>query len=216
MENNQVALSQAEVDKLLGLSSGDRSDSVVKKEKKSYKVKEFLTPEQLEEVRGVCKSVYKHFKLDLRGKFGEPKIRKLTISSLEQININEFFDTITDNDFLYEVSFGELKAFIKLDSFLFGALSGMNIDTKHKINFFQSEVLKEFVVNFLAGSFARQFSDKFEPVVTSLFEKDKKTFRTGKTGLNITINWNENLRSFGIEKVFLTQEAVESFRVLSK
>ena len=92
----------------------------------------------------------------------------------------------------------------------------MNIDTKHKINFFQSEVLKEFVVNFLAGSFARQFSDKFEPVVTSLFEKDKKTFRTGKTGLNITINWNENLRSFGIEKVFLTQEAVESFRVLSK
>lgn len=216
MENNQVALSQAEVDKLLGVSSDSASSSGAKKEKKSYKVKEFLSVEQLEEVREVCKNVYKHFKLDLRSKFGEPKIRKLTISSLDQANINEFFDTISENDFLYEVSFDKGKAFIKLDSFLFGALSGMTIDTKHKINFFQSEVLKEFVVSFLAGSFARQFKEKSEAVVTSLFERDKKPFCTGKTGLSLTINWNENLRSFGIEKIFLTKELVENFRVLSK
>ena len=215
MENNQVALSQAEVDKLLGLSSGDRSDSVVKKEKKSYKVKEFLTPEQLEEVREVCKNVYKHFKLDLRAKFGEPKIRKLTLTALEQININEFFDTVSENDFLYEVRFGTMCAFVKLDSFLFGALSGMAIDTKHKINFFQSEVLKEFVVQFLGSSFARQFTQKSEPLVTSLFGQDKKPFCTGKTGLCLTINWNENLRSFGIEKIFLTQDLIKDLRAVS-
>ena len=216
MENNHVALSQAEVDKLLGLSGASKPSSQAKKEKKSYKIKEFLSSEQLEEVREVCKNVYKHFKLDLRAKFGEPKIRKLTLTSLEHANINEFFDTISENDFLYEVSFGKGKAFIKLDTFLFGALSGMTIDTKHKINFFQSEVLREFVVNFLAGSFARQLSEKSQPEITSLFEQDKKPFRTGKTGLSLTINWNENLRSFGIEKIFLTKELVENFRVLSK
>ena len=54
MENNQVALSQAEVDKLLGVSSDSASSSGAKKEKKSYKVKEFLSVEQREEVREVC------------------------------------------------------------------------------------------------------------------------------------------------------------------
>ena len=143
MENNQVALSQAEVDKLLGIKTDSPSET--KKEKKSYKIKEFLSAQQIEEIRGICKSVYKRFKLDLRSKFGEPKIRKLTLTSLEQANVNEFFDSISENDFLYAVTFGNASAFIKLDTFLFGALSGMTIDTKHKINFFQSEVLKEFL-----------------------------------------------------------------------
>ena len=214
MENNQVALSQAEVDKLLGIKTD--SPSEVKKERKSYKIKEFLSAEQIEEIREICKSVYKRFKLDLRAKFGEPKIRKLTLTSLEQVNIDEFFDGISENDFLYEVTFGSAKSFIKLDSFLFGALSGMSIDTKHKINFFQSEVLKEFVVHFLAQSFARQFNEKSEPAVASLFEKEKKPFKTGETGLCLTINWNENLRSFGIEKIFLSKELVDSFRAVSK
>ena len=214
MENNQVALSQAEVDKLLGIKT--ESKSVAKVEKKQYKVERFLTEKQIEDIRGICKNVYKHFKIDLRAKFGEPKIRKLTLTALEQINIDEFFDSVSDNDFLYKVSFGKNTAFIKLDSFLFGALSGMTIDTKHKINFFQSEVLKEFVVQFLAGSFARQFNEKSEPAVTSLFEQEKKPFCTGKTGLCLTINWNENLRSFGIEKIFLTKEAVEKLRAVTK
>ena len=216
MENNHVALSQAEVDRLLGLTVTSEPSSQAKKEKKSYKIKEFLSAEQLEEVREVCKNVYKHFKLDLRAKFGEPKIRKLTLTSLEHANINEFLDTISENDFLYEVIFAKGKAFIKLDTFLFGALSGIAIDTKHKINFFQAEVLKEFVVNFLAVSFARQLKENTETEVNSLFEQDKKPFRTGKTGLSLTINWNENLRSFGIEKIFLSKELVENFRVLSK
>ena len=211
---NQVALSQSEVDKLLGLSGSSKPEPKI--EKKSYKTEPFLSDPQIEEIRGVCKSVYKHFKLDLRKKFGEPKIRKLTLSALEQINVDEFLDTISENDFLYEVTFGSAKAFIKLDSFLFGALSGMSIDTKHKINFFQSEVLKEFVVNLLASSFARQFNEKSAPKVTSLYEKEKNPFFTGKTGLCLTINWNENLRSFGIEKIFLTKEAVDSFRAVSK
>lgn len=131
MANDNVSLSQAEVDKLLGLTSG--SDSLKKVEKKEYKLEPFLSDKQLSELREVCKNVYKYFKISLRKKFGEPKIRKLTITSLEHQNVDEFFDSVTDNDFVYEAKFGRAKMYIKLDTFLFGALSGMKIDTKHKI-----------------------------------------------------------------------------------
>ncbi|MCR4822847.1 MAG: hypothetical protein K5873_08275 [Treponema sp.] len=212
MENNQVALSQAEVDKLLGIDSENSSTAV--KAKKNYKVNKFLSEEELSEIQEICKSAYKHFKLDLRNKFGEPKIRKLTITALDQSNIDEFFDTLSDNDFIYELEFAKAKAYVKLDSFLFGALSGLAIDTKHKINFFQSQVLKDFVVSYLAQAFNRQLKEETQVKITSLYDQDKKPYATGKTGLLLTINWNENLRSFGIEKIFLTKEVVESFRAL--
>ena len=213
---NKVALSQDEVDKLLGIKTEVQNSSKIAK--KEYKVDSFLSEQQITEVRSVCKSVYKYFKLALRDKFGEPKIRKLTVKSLDQQNIDEFFDTITENDFLYQAKIGDVAAFIKLDSFLFGALSGMTIDTKHRINFFQSEVLKEFVVQFLIEGFARQLSDvkKSDCEIISLFEKEKKPFQTGETGLCATINWNENLRSFGIEKIFLTKGLIEKLRAVSK
>ena len=181
MANEKVALSQDEVDKLMGLIPAD--SPAPKSKKKLYKIDSFLNEQQFSELREVCKNVYKYFKLSLRKKFGEPKIRKLTITSLDHQNINEFFDSVTDNDFIYEAKFGRAKAYIKLDSFLFGALSGMKIDTKHKINVFQSEVLN--------------------------------SFRKGKTGVCVSINWNENLRSFGIEKVFLSKELIELMRAVS-
>ena len=213
MANEKVALSQDEVDKLMGLIPAD--SPVPKSKKKLYKIDSFLNEQQFSELREVCKNVYKYFKLSLRKKFGEPKIRKLTITSLDHQNINEFFDSVTDNDFIYEAKFGRAKAYIKLDSFLFGALSGMKIDTKHKINVFQSEVLKEFVACFLVEGFARQLDKAHKIAVTSLFEKNKKSFRKGKTGVCVSINWNENLRSFGIEKVFLSKELIELMRAVS-
>ena len=214
MENNQVALSQSEVDKLLGIQRDSKPSEPVAK--KQYKVKNFLSEAQLNEVRDMCKLVYKYFKLSLRKKFGEPKIRKLTITSLEQQNIDEFFDTLTDNDFVYEAKFGKAKAYIKFDSFLFGALSGMTIDTKHKINYFQSEVLKDFVAQFLLEGFARQLKKNCKTELKSIYNENKESFKTGKTGLCVAINWNENLRSFGIEKIFLTKEVIGKFRTVSK
>ena len=50
----------------------------------------------------------------------------------------------------------------------------------------------------------------------ALYEQEKSSFKTGKTGLCVTINWNENLRSFGIEKIFLTKEMIAKLRVVSK
>ena len=213
MENNTVALSQAEVDKILGIKSDSESQPV---EKKHYKIENFLSEKQLEEIESVCKSAYKFFKLALRERFGEPKIRKLTIKSINQQNIDEFFDTITENDFLYHAKFDEASVYIKFDSFLFGALSGMNIDTKHKINFFQSEVLEEFVAEYLIEGIARQISDECDFDIVSLYGQEKSPYCSGKTGLCVTINWNENLRSFGIEKIFFTREVIEKFRAVSK
>lgn len=213
MANEKVALSQDEVDKLLGLVSSAAPEQKV--EKKEYKVDSFLSEQQLSELREVCKSVYKYFKLSLRKKIGEPKIRKLTITSLSHQNINEFFDSLTDNDFVYEAKFGRAKAYIKLDSFLFGALAGMKIDTKHKINFFQSQVVKEFVACYLVEGFARQLEKSPKIEINSLVEKNKKSYRKGKTGICVAINWNENLHSFGIEKIFLSKELIEAMRAVS-
>ena len=213
MANDKVALSQDEVDKLLGLTSALESPQKI--EKKSYKIEPFLSEEQFSQLREVCKSVYKYFKLSLRKKIGEPKIRKLTITFLGHQNINEFFDSLSENDFIYEAKFGRAKAYIKLDSFLFGALSGMKLDPNLKINFFQTEVIKEFVACFLVEGFARQLDKSHKISVTSLFEKNKKTLRKGKTGVCLSINWNENLRSFGIEKIFLSRELIELMRAVS-
>ena len=94
---NKVALSQAEVDKLLGIKTDSEPSKI---EKKHYDVENFLSENQIAEIRNVCKSVYKFFKLSLKEKFGEPKIRKLTVKSLEEQNIDEFFDSVTENDFL--------------------------------------------------------------------------------------------------------------------
>lgn len=212
---NQVALSQAEVDKLMGLSDGPAASK--KNAGKQYKVNKFLSERQFEEITAVCKAVYKHFKLSLRKRFGEPKIRRLTITSLAEQNVDEFFDSLSDNDFVYEVRIGGASALIKFDSFLFAALSGMAIDTKHKINLFQSEVLKDFVALSLAEGFARQLGEPEARSIeiNSLYDKEKSPFRTGETGVCVTISWNENLRSFGIEKIFLTEGLVRSFRALS-
>ena len=209
---HKVALSQSEVDKLLGMDSGT---SAPKREVKQYTTETFLSEEQVSQVMDVCTSVYKYFKLSLREKFGEPKIRKLMVKSAEQKNIDEFFDTLTDNDFIYQAKVDEADIFIKFDSFLFGALSGMTIDTKHKINFFQSEVLQEFVAEFLVEGFARQVSDEVDYDIISLYGQEKAPFCTNETGLLITVNWNENLRSFGIEKIFLTKEFIKKLRAVS-
>ena len=214
MANDKVALSQDEVDKLLGINPDSSTPS--HKETKHYKIKSFLSPLQIQEISSVCKNVYKFFKISLRKKIGEPKIRKLTIKSLQEQNINEFFDTISENDFIYEAHFGRAKAYIKLDSFLFAALAGLKIDPKQKINFFQSEVLKDFVASLFIEGFARQMEKKPKTKIISIFQKDKKFFQKGKTGLCITINWNENLHSFGIEKIFLSKEFITSLRAVSK
>ena len=212
MANDNIALSQEEVDRLLGINNGSAPEQKI--EKKDYKLAPFLSEKQFEDLNSVCKSVYKYFKLSLRKKFGEPKIRKLTITSINHQNVDEFFDSVTSNDFVFEAQFKNAKMYIKLDSFLFIALSGMKIDTKHKINLFQTEVLREFVAKYLVEGFARQLKEKISGELLALPESERKKRATGETGVCVAINWNENLHSFGIEKIFLSKELIEAMRAV--
>ncbi|MBR1404287.1 MAG: hypothetical protein IJ558_08900 [Treponema sp.] len=210
MAEHGVSLSQDEVDKLLGITTRTHDSPII--EKKVYRTKHIYSEAQIKEFRSLCKGAYVRFRKALRKKFGEPKVRKMPITSIDHMNIDEFFDIANSNEFLYEISFGDTKCYIKLDSFLFGALSGLTIDTKHKINRFQSEVLKDFVIKLFADSLAARIHTK-TPEITPLFEKDKSVYYSGQTGLCVTVKWNENLRSFGIEKLFLTKEFVDSLNL---
>ena len=138
------------------------------------------------------------------------------MTAAEEISSEEFFDSLTKNDFVYRLSLNGANLFVKLDSFLYGALSGLVIDPLHKINFFQSEVLRHFVIAILAKCNEKKNSLEAEIKVENMFEKTFEQFSSEKTGVVLSINWNENLRSFGIEKFFITQEFLKEVKNLKK
>lgn len=138
------------------------------------------------------------------------------MTAAEEISSEEFFDSLTKNDFVYRLSLNGANLFVKLDSFLYGALSGLVIDPLHKINFFQSEVLRHFVIAILAKCIETKNNLETEIKVENMFEKTFEQFSSEKTGVVLSINWNENLRSFGIEKFFITQEFLKEVKNLKK
>ena len=211
MANEKVSLSQNELDKLFGIKT---TSTIESKEEKTYKTDKFLSDSQETKLKNICVYAYKYFKLAIRAKFGEGESRKLTITSLFHHNIDEFFDNLTSGDFLYEARFGKAKMYIKFDSLLLCSLAGIKKNIAHKTNTFQSEVLKEFVAKPLALGFARQLKSKKRAKIISLYEKDKNSFKTQETGICITVCWNENLNSLGIEKLFLTEELINDFRAI--
>ncbi len=214
MENN-IAISQEEVDKLFGIISQDNK-SKANQAKKKYKYQKILKDIEIELIKKGCNALNKDFEVALKEKFGAPRIRRLILTGAEEISSEEFFDSLTKNDFTYKLSVNGASLFIKLDSFLYGALSGLVIDPLHKINFFQSEVLRHFVIAILAKCIEKKNKFETEIKVENMFEKSFDEYSADKTGIVLSINWNENLRSFGIEKFFLTQEFLKEIKILRK
>lgn len=203
---NSVTISQDEVDKLFGIISQD-DKNITSITKKSYKKTNLFSTEAIELVKNGCRELNIEFEKALKEKFGSPKIRRLILTSAEEMTGEEFFDSLTKNDFLYRLSLNGTNLFVKLDPFLYGALSGLVIDPKHKINFFQSEVLRHFVVAILAKCIEEKYSlqeKHLQIQVENMFEKSFQTYSNERAGISMSINWNENLRSFGIEKLFET------------
>lgn len=206
MSSNNISLSQEEVDKLLGIVTEPGHFSAP--EKKQYKTEHIVTERQKNEIRIVCLGLYLMLKQSLRERFGEPQTRKFDIKSVEEMCIDEFFDIATKKDFLYEITFSGAPCYAKADPFLFSVLSGIPFDIRQNTTAFQSEVLKEFVVRIFADSFAAKIKAD-APEITSLFRQDNSRLCDGKTGLCITLSWNENASSFGIEKIFLTKKLID-------
>ncbi|MBQ0052419.1 MAG: hypothetical protein KBT11_10220 [Treponema sp.] len=209
MENNNVSLSQDEVDKLLGIISHP-DDSNQNKVEKNYNCEKIFSETELDFMRKDFAGFNTTFLDALKAKFGEPTIRKLTLTAVDQICTEEFFDTVSGNDFLYKVSLNGANVFLKLDSFLFGALSGLRLDPRHKINLFQSEVIRHFVVAIMAETVEKRQEGKVQ--VESLFQKDTKPYANNECGIGLTINWNENLLSFGVEKIFISKEFFQALK----
>ena len=207
MENN-IAISQEEVDKLFGIISQDDKSKATQAEKK-YNYQKILKDEEIEIIKNGCAALNKDFEVALKNKFGAPRIRKLILTAAEEISSEEFFDSLTKNDFVYRLSLNGASLFVKLDSFLYGALSGLVIDPLH-------EVLRHFVIAILAKCIEKKDNLETEIKVENMFEKTFEHFSSEKTGVVLSINWNENLRSFGIEKFFITQEFLKEVKNLKK
>lgn len=213
---NSIAISQDEVDKLFGIISQDAKTKSSAEEKK-YKRPNFFKPEEIETVKKHCSDMNLEFEAALKNKFGAPKIRRLILTNAEEITAGEFFDSLTKNDFLYRLSLNGANLFIKLDSFLYGALSGLVIDPMHKINFFQTEVLRHFVIAILAKCIEKKYSLKESQIkIENMFEKSSEQYSDEHSGIAMSINWNENLRSFGIEKLFETREFLNEIKNSAK
>lgn len=214
---NSIAISQDEVDKLFGIVSQNGKTKTSAPEKK-YKKTNFFSPKAIEIVKNDCSELNRDFEVALKNKFGAPKIRKLILTSTEEITSEEFFDSLAKNDFLYRLSLNGTNLFVKLDSFLFGALSGLVIDPQHQINFFQTDVLRHFVVAILAKCIEKKFSIPENPgiKVENMFGKTFSQYSGEKPGIVMSINWNENLRSFGIEKIFETCEFMHELKKINK
>lgn len=209
---NSIAISQDEVDKLFGIVSQNSKTKTAEPQKK-YKKTNFFRPEAIEIVKTDCSNLNRDFETALKDKFGSPRIRKLILTSAEEMTSVEFFDSLTKNDFLYRLSLNGANLFVKLDSFLFGALSGLVIDPQHKINFFQTDVLRHFVVAILAKCLEKKYSiPESEIKVENMFEKPFGQYSDENPGIVMSINWNENLRSFGIEKIFETREFMREIK----
>lgn len=213
---NSIAISQDEVDRLFGIVSQNSKTKTVETQKK-YKKTNFFRPEAIEIVKNDCSELNRDFEVALKNKFGAPKIRKLILTSTEEITSEEFFDSLSKNDFLYRLSLNDANLFVKLDPFLFGALSGLVIDPQHKINFFQTDVLRHFVVAILAKCIEKKFSIPENKLkVENMFEKSYSQYSDEKPGIVMSVNWNENLRSFGIEKIFETREFMNELKKMHK
>lgn len=213
---NSIAISQDEVDKLFGIVSQNSKTKTAEPQKK-YKKTNFFQPEAIENVKNDCGNLNRDFEAALKDKFGAPKVRRLTVTGAEEMTSVEFFDSLTKNDFLYRLSLNGANLFVKLDSFLFGALSGLVIDPQHKINFFQADVLRHFVVAILAKCLEKKYSIPESQIkVENMFEKPFEQYSNEKSGIVMSVNWNENLRSFGIEKIFETREFMHEIKNAEK
>ncbi len=208
MNANNVSLSQAELDKLLGISSKkeQKKSASPTHSKKNYKTEPILTEEELTALQKKFSAILTAFKKNLKKEAGEPAKRILKLTAVENQNIDQFFDTTDPNDFLYKVTFGKTFCIIKLDRFLFSALAGLPVDTMSETNIFQSIALSLTVVTVLADILKKESGMTSESKSLPLTKSDTQKLKTGRTGLSVSFNWNENLRSFGIEKIFLSKQ----------
>ncbi|MBP5284144.1 MAG: hypothetical protein J6Y93_05710 [Treponema sp.] len=214
MSENTIKLAQAEIDRLLG-----KNTDALKKELKvddikveRSVVKNILTEKGMDGFDSLMKSVIGEFSLDIKNRYASVRDRKIIVAKTELINAADFEAELTYPAFIYKVDICGAIAFIKLDSFLFCALSGIPFDGRIKINEFQQIVLKNEIIPLLMHAVLNCFGSTVSRDVMKISIIDEKSFKSdekikkNETGVLAIINWNENFKSFGVEKIWLSQE----------
>ncbi len=212
MADRKISLSQAELDKLMGVESDAVVDETLLSTGEREQVKIICSQNDIDSFTKIMSKFCQTFKELLNAEFGEPRLRKLNISTVELIKACDFASEIVMPAYLYKVTLNGQFVIIKLDAFLYCALSGVSIDRKLKPNKFQYKVLETVVLPIMIKAFFETVGYEFDLSQVSIESianedfKDLEEIKNDKTGVLTVINWNENYSSFGVEKVFISKQ----------
>lgn len=213
MADRKISLSQAELDKLMGVDSGvaEVDESTISSGEREQ-VKIICSQNDIDSFTKVMSRFCEKFKELLKNEFGEPRLRKLNISTVELIKACDFASEVVLPAFIYKITLDGNFVIIKLDAFLYCALSGVAIDRRLKPNEFQYRVLEKVVLPIMLKAFFDTVGYDFDMSrvsVESIASEDFKNLeeiKNDKTGVLTVINWNEDYSSFGVEKIFISKQ----------
>lgn len=208
---NNISLSQEEIDRLLGNTTQAKTSTI--KEETNFKRENIASDEEIANFQKIMNDFTIILKEHLKEVFSEQGIRKITTSSIEQISRIEFMTTVSDNDFLFLVEIEEYDLLIKFDSFLFCSLAGISFNINHKTNLFQNEVIRTVIAPIVINDLlkAAKKHEKANSIkITPLFELPAlEGLKTETAGISTIFTWNEGFKSIGIEKIFFQKDFLD-------
>lgn len=206
MSSNSIALSQEELDRLFSKEPETSPTEEIKPEKKIDPRNIFLDEKQVESVKTKLSERIEDFREKICSIYSDTKNRKIFVTTIDQISLLDFYTSSQDHDFLFSMLFDGFPSLIKLDSHLFSALAKVDFDKRRETNLFQSEALKKLVVEHLAASMIKGKEENIGSKVESLVTLSQENFIENSAGLLVSINWNEDFRSYGVEKLFIPKK----------
>ncbi|MBR4373111.1 MAG: hypothetical protein IKO57_14295 [Treponema sp.] len=204
---NNISLSQEEVDRLLGQH---RESKIEIKPKKVYERVQIASDEEISKFEEIMQTFTNKMRMHLKKIFLEQGIRKLTPAKTEQMSQIEFMSQVTNTDFFFLVEINEFELLLKLDSFLFCALSGISFNVNHKTNLFQNEVLRNSVAPILVNDLLKSANKTAKIKITSLYNMPYLDgLNTATPGICASFTWNEGFKSLGTEKFFFQKDFLD-------
>lgn len=206
---NNISLSQEEVDRLLG----ENNEKLKKETTPVFKRVIIAEENEISKFDELMKKFTTLLKTHLKEIFSEQGIRRLTPAETIQMSRIEFMNSISERDFLFLVEIGKIEFLIKFDSFLFCSLSGISLNVNHKSNLFQNETIRKVIAPVVIEDLiraARKSKEKVNIRITPLFDLPAlEGLKTETAGICASFTWNEGFRSIGTENLFFQKDFLD-------
>ncbi|MBQ3671583.1 MAG: hypothetical protein II921_08935 [Treponema sp.] len=212
MASNNISLSQEELDKLFAGKQKEKREIPVKQETRINPKLIFLSEDELQSTKEKLSAITERFKKTIDSIYSDIKTRKMFVTAVSQTSMLDFFEDACDHDFLYAIDISGCKTLLRLDSHLFSALAGMDFDQQRETNMFQTEAMRHLVAAHFADSLIAGHKKTLKAKAEPLMFLTQDNFLENSTGLLVSINWNENFKSFGVEKFFIPKKTFEFLR----